>query len=86
MVYRRHMVMRPIQVTLDIALLERIDADPETRERGRSAFLRAAAELYLTAKERRAIDERMRQAYDGQADAMADEIAELLGEQEWPSP
>ena len=66
-------------------MLERIDADSETLARGRSAFLRAAAELYLAAKEQRAVDERMRRAYEGQADAMADEIAELLGEQEWPS-
>lgn len=80
------MPTRPIQVSIDIALLERIDADPETRERGRSAFLRSAAELYLSAKERRAIDDEIRRAYSGQADAMADEIAELLGEQEWPSP
>jgi predicted RNA-binding protein YlxR (DUF448 family) len=71
---------------MDVALLERIDADPETRARGRSAFLRSAAELYLSAKDRRAIDEEIRRAYDGQADAMADEIAELLGQQEWPSP
>lgn len=79
------MAKRPIQVSIDTALLERIDADPETRKRGRSAFLRAAAELYLTAKEQRAIDETMRRAYSGEAEAMAEEIAELLGEQEWPS-
>ena len=80
------MPTRPIQVSIDVNLLQRIDADPETRERGRSAFLRSAAELYLSAKERRAIDDEIRRAYSGQADAMADEIAELLGEQEWPSP
>lgn len=80
------MPTRPIQVSIDVDLLERIDADPETRERGRSAFLRSAAELYLSAKERRAIDDEIRRAYAGQADTMADEIAELLGEQEWPSP
>ena len=80
------MPTRPIQVSIDVDLLERIDADPETRERGRSAFLRSAAELYLSAKERRAIDDEIRRAYSGQADAMADEIAELLGEQEWPNP
>ena len=80
------MSTRPIQVSMDVDLLERIDADPETRERGRSAFLRSAAELYLSAKEQRAIDERIRRAYAGEADEMVDEIAELLGEQEWPSP
>jgi metal-responsive CopG/Arc/MetJ family transcriptional regulator len=80
------MTARPVQVSIDVELLARIDADPETKERGRSAFLRSAAELYLSAKERRAIDEGIRRAYDGQADAMESEIAELLGEQEWPSP
>jgi metal-responsive CopG/Arc/MetJ family transcriptional regulator len=80
------MASRPIQISIDLDLLERIDADAETRERGRSAFLRSAAELYLSAKERHAIDEEIRRAYTGHADAMADEIAELLGEQEWPKP
>jgi metal-responsive CopG/Arc/MetJ family transcriptional regulator len=80
------MPTRPIQISMDIGLLERIDADPETRERGRSAFIRSAAEVYLSAKEQRAIDDRIRRAYAGEADEMASEIAELLGEQEWPSP
>jgi len=84
--YSSIMASRPIQISIDLDLLERIDADPETRERGRSAFLRSAAELYLSAKERHAIDEEIRRVYAGQADAMADEIAELLGEQEWPKP
>ena len=79
------MAKKPVQFSVDISLLERIDADPETKERGRSAFLCNAAELYLSAKQQRALDEQMRQAYAGEADAMADEIAELLGEQEWPS-
>jgi len=86
LLYSATMPSRPIQVSMDVDLLERIDADPETRERGRSAFLRSAAELYLSAKERRAIDDGIRRAYAGQADAMESEIAELLGEQEWPSP
>jgi len=83
--YIATMPSRPIQVSMDVDLLHRIDADPETRERGRSAFLRSAAELYLSAKEKRAIDDQIRRAYAGQADAMADEIAEFLEHQEWPS-
>jgi metal-responsive CopG/Arc/MetJ family transcriptional regulator len=84
--YRASMASRPIQVSMETGLLERIDADPETRARGRSAFLRSAAELYLSAKDKRAIDEGIRRAYAGQAEVMADEIAELLPSQEWPSP
>jgi metal-responsive CopG/Arc/MetJ family transcriptional regulator len=86
MLYHADMASRPIQVSIDTKLLERIDADPETRVHGRSAFLRSAAELYLSAKDKRAIDEEIRRSYAGQADVMADEIAELLPEQEWPSP
>ena len=47
------MPVKPVQISMDTKLLDRIDRDPETRERGRSAFLRSAAELYLAAKKRR---------------------------------
>ena len=69
---------------MDTELLDRIDQDPEVQERGRSAFIRSAVELYLTAKRRRTIDERITRAYQGQADAMLDEIADLMGDQAWP--
>jgi hypothetical protein len=36
------MAAKPVQISIDSALLERVDADPETRARGRSAFVRAA--------------------------------------------
>ncbi|HVR30268.1 MAG TPA: hypothetical protein VMS86_12130, partial [Thermoanaerobaculia bacterium] len=62
----------------------RMDADPEAREKGRSAFVRVAVRYYLSAKERRELEARLRSAYEGQADAMVDEIAELIGTQEWP--
>ena len=38
---------KAIQFTIDEALLRRIDRDPEVKRRGRSAFLRHAAEEYL---------------------------------------
>ena len=56
-----------------------------SRERGRSAFIRSALELYLTARERRDIDAGLTRAYRGQADALLAEIEDLLGEQSWPS-
>ena len=43
--------MKPIQVTFDEALLERLDAHPAVRERGRSAVLREAAAAYLARKD-----------------------------------
>jgi metal-responsive CopG/Arc/MetJ family transcriptional regulator len=46
------MSARPVQISLDSELLSQIDADPEVRERGRSAFIRSAVELYLKAKQR----------------------------------
>jgi metal-responsive CopG/Arc/MetJ family transcriptional regulator len=75
---------RPIQISIDEALLERIDRDPEVAEGGRSAFLRAAATYYLAAKERREIDRAIRSAYGDEADAMIEEVAEFMDVQEWP--
>ena len=79
------MSVKPVQISVDGELLERIDRDPEARARGRSAFIRSAVELYLTAKERREVEERLTRAYAGQGDAMLDEVVELLGGQAWPS-
>jgi predicted RNA-binding protein YlxR (DUF448 family) len=69
---------------MDMDLLDRIDRDPEVQERGRSAFIRSAVELYLTAKRRRAIDDQIARAYEGQADSLQDEIVDLMGDQAWP--
>ncbi|MEE8587553.1 MAG: hypothetical protein V3T83_22170 [Acidobacteriota bacterium] len=66
-------------------LLRRIDADPETRDRGRSAFVRSAVELYLRAKERKEVEAQIQKAYSGEADAMLEEISDLVGGQAWPS-
>jgi metal-responsive CopG/Arc/MetJ family transcriptional regulator len=79
------MAAKPVQISIDTALLRRIDADPEAREKGRSAFVRSAVELYLTAKERQEIESSLRRAYTGQADALLGEIEDLIGDQAWPS-
>ncbi len=78
------MATRPVQISMDEELLERIDADPEAVQDGRSAFLRRAASFYLAAKARREIDEAITTAYAGQADTMAAEIAEFMEVQGWP--
>lgn len=80
------MAVKPVQVSMDTELLKRIDRDPETRERGRSAFLRSAAELYLAAKKRRRIDLQIRKAYEGSAAAMLQEIEDIMRAQAWPEP
>lgn len=82
--YIANMASKPIQISVDEDLLERIDRDPEVRKQGRSAFIRSAVELYLKAKRRREIDTEIERAYDGCADEMLDEIAGLVGAQAWP--
>ncbi|HEX5420251.1 MAG TPA: ribbon-helix-helix domain-containing protein [Gammaproteobacteria bacterium] len=79
-----NMAVKPVQISLDTELLRRIDADPEAREKGRSALVRNAVALYLAAKERCEIDARIARAYEGEADDLLDEVKELIGVQGWP--
>ncbi len=78
------MTAKAVQVSIDVDLLRRIDADPETRKKGRSAFVRSAVSSYLAAKERRQIDATIRAAYGRAADAMDTEVADLMDAQAWP--
>jgi metal-responsive CopG/Arc/MetJ family transcriptional regulator len=68
------MSAKPVQISVETELLERIDRDPEARAKGRSAFIRSA----VATKERREIEERLARAYGGQDDAMLEEVVELL--------
>lgn len=79
------MTVKAVQISMDPELLRRIDADPEARRKGRSAFVRSAVRLYLTARERKDLEARIEQAYSGEADAMLAEIEDLIGDQAWPS-
>lgn len=78
------MPAKRVQILIDEALLARVDADPETRTHGRSAFVRAAIEGYLAAKRRRAIDAQLINGYKGEADAALAEISDLIEAQAWP--
>lgn len=69
---------------MDRDLLKRIDADQETQQKGRSAFVRSAVELYLKAKQRKEVEAQLDRAYSGEADAMLEEISDFIGEQAWP--
>ena len=82
--YTGHMPAKPVQISLDTDLLERIDADPETQARGRSAFVRSAIERYLRTKKRQQVDAQIAASYRGRADVMRDEIDDLMEAQEWP--
>jgi metal-responsive CopG/Arc/MetJ family transcriptional regulator len=79
------MPAKPVQISIDEELLDRIDADPEAREKGRSAFVRTAVERYLDAKQRREIERQIASAYGQRAGAMLDEIAAVMDAQEWPA-
>jgi metal-responsive CopG/Arc/MetJ family transcriptional regulator len=76
---------KPVQISLDEKLLRRIDADPETKRRGRSAVVRSALLLYLDTKKRRAVDDAILRAYGVAADDMLGEIESLIGAQAWPT-
>jgi metal-responsive CopG/Arc/MetJ family transcriptional regulator len=78
------MSAKPVQVSIDLELLRRIDADPETREKGRSAFVRSAVTSYLAARQRKEVDLAIAAAYGDAADAMKAEVSELLDTQAWP--
>jgi metal-responsive CopG/Arc/MetJ family transcriptional regulator len=79
------MAARSVQISLDEELLARIDEDPEAREQGRSAFIRAAVESYFSARGRREIEASLVRAYSGQADRMRAEVEDLLSAQAEPS-
>lgn len=78
------MPAKPVQISIEVDLLRRVDAEPETRKRGRSAFVRSAIETYLRAKERLKVDEAIAAAYGADADAMLAEVGDLLDVQAWP--
>jgi metal-responsive CopG/Arc/MetJ family transcriptional regulator len=78
------MSARPVQISIDDDLLKRIDADPEARAKGRSAFVRLAVGSYLEAKRRRQVDAAIRAAYADEAREVAAEVAGLMDSQVWP--
>ena len=72
------------KISIDIELLRRIDADPETRDKGRSAFVRSAVSSYMDSKRRREIDAAIRGAYGSADDDMQAEVTGLMDAQSWP--
>ena len=82
--YDATMSAKPVQISIDVELLQRIDSDPETREKGRSAFVRSAVSSYLDAKRRRDVDTAIRAAYGGAEDDIQAEVVDLMDAQAWP--
>jgi metal-responsive CopG/Arc/MetJ family transcriptional regulator len=75
--------MKAIQVSLDEALLARLDADAEVQRDGRSAVLRRAADQYLRRRRRRSIADQYAKAYGG-GKGLGDEFAGWEDEGSWP--
>lgn len=75
--------MKAIQITLDEALLERLDAHPTVKEQGRSAVLREAAAAYLARKDAEDIAHRYRAGY-GDAAGVDAELEGWTDEGAWP--
>jgi metal-responsive CopG/Arc/MetJ family transcriptional regulator len=84
LLYDAIMPAKPVQISIDVDLLRSIDADPETRENGRSAFVRSAVSSYLDAKRRREVDAAIRAAYGSAADDLRAEVTGLMDAQAWP--
>jgi metal-responsive CopG/Arc/MetJ family transcriptional regulator len=76
---------KPVQISLDTELLDRIDQDPETQAEGRSAFVRKAIEGYLAVKQRREIDAQIAAAYGGHVEQMLADAVDLMDAQAWPA-
>lgn len=76
--------MKAIQVTVDEALLDRLDADDEVKRDGRSAVLRRAAELYLRRRNAREVAEAYQRAY-GKGDPLGPGFAGWEHEGSWPA-
>ena len=81
--YRILIHMRAIQVTLDEALLARLDADEEVRRDGRSAVLRRAADEYLRRRRKRSVAEQYARAYGARAH-LGEEFSGWEDEGTWP--
>ena len=75
--------MKAIQITLDEALLSRLDADEEVQRDGRSAVLRRAADEYLRRRRRRVIADQYAKAY-GNNRGLGAEFGGWEDEGEWP--
>jgi len=66
---------------MDESLLERLDADEEVKQDGRSAVIRRAIAEYLKQRRRRQIAESYRRGY---ASGIGEELSAWVGEGTWP--
>jgi len=74
--------MKAIQITMDEALLQALDAEDEVLRDGRSAVLRRAVQDYLRRRREQRIDERYSLAYA--AKSTDPELEGWEEEEAWP--
>lgn len=58
------MYVKAVQLSMDEDLLRRLDALPEVKERGRSAFIREITEAYLAHRRKLEIRDAYRRGYE----------------------
>ena len=75
--------MKTIQITIDPDLLSQIDNDEESKQNGRSAFLRKAVRFYLEQKRLKSIAEKYRSGYS-QGLVSDNDLSHWEDEQVWP--
>jgi metal-responsive CopG/Arc/MetJ family transcriptional regulator len=75
--------MKAIQITVDDALLARLDRDPEVKRLGRSAVFRRAAEAYLKRRRKADIADAYARAYGARGRKM-DDLDGWAEEGVWP--
>ena len=75
--------MKNIQITIDPDLLSQIDNDEESKQNGRSAFLRKAVRYYLKQKRLNLIAEKYRSGYS-QGLVLDKDLSNWEVEQVWP--
>jgi hypothetical protein len=76
------MPSRPVQISIDVELLKKVDRDEETKRTGRSGVVRRALEYYLEAKRRRGVDLQLRQAYGRKP--LEQDVLDVIAAQAWP--
>ncbi len=76
--------MKAIQITVDDALLARLDADAEVQRVGRSAVFRKAVDEYLRRRRKQAVASAYERAY-GTGDGLGAEWTGWEEEGAWPA-
>ena len=73
--------MKAVQITMDEALIDALDRDPQVAERGRSAVVREAVKVYLARRR----DETIASAYRrGYTENPATEFDDWAAQGVWP--